>query len=49
MSTDFDNNTVVHAQTIEAPRVFATIVTLEPEDFKAILEKQVQPLVVIQK
>ncbi len=49
MSIDFNNHRVVPAQTIEAPRVFGTTVTLEPEDFQAILEKQDQPLVVIQK
>ena len=49
MSIDFNNNTVVPAQSIEAPRVFGTTVTLDPADFKAILDKQDQPLVVIQK
>ncbi len=49
MSTDFDGNSVLQAQTIQAPRVFGTTVTVEPEDFQAILKKQDQPLVVIQK
>jgi hypothetical protein len=49
VSTDFNSDMVAQHQTIEAPLVFATIVTVGPEDFKAILEKQDQPLVVVHK